>query len=286
MKRDRTIRSIPISAITVLNPRERSPLRQKELVVSIDRLGLKRPITVSDRGQAGSYELICGEGRIEAIVELGAKEIPAILVDAATEDCLLMGLVENIARRHRAPLELFSEIARLAKSYSAAQVAAKLDMPASRVATVCYLLRHGEEQLLNAVEKKIIPSTVAREIARAKTPELQASLLQVHADKPHTSHQLAKLRRLIDQRQPESQGEDVARSSAVDLMRAYRQETDRQLTVRKKAALTEMRLLFLLNALRTLLQERMFLSLLREERLERMPMPLLRRLATASKGIS
>jgi ParB family chromosome partitioning protein len=78
MRRNRKIRSIPISAITVLNPRDRRPAPFKELVGSIASVGLKRPITVSHRDGSGNYELVCGEGRIEACAALKQKEIPAI----------------------------------------------------------------------------------------------------------------------------------------------------------------------------------------------------------------
>ena len=49
------IRMIPISAITVLNPRVRNKKIFNELVTSIAHLGLKKPITVSARSdQSGT----------------------------------------------------------------------------------------------------------------------------------------------------------------------------------------------------------------------------------------
>jgi ParB family chromosome partitioning protein len=97
MKRSRKIRTIPISEITVLNPRDRSAAPFKEMVSSVAKLGLKRPITVSSRNGAAPYELACGQGRIEAFVALGQKDIPAIVVDASTEDCILMSLETSLA---------------------------------------------------------------------------------------------------------------------------------------------------------------------------------------------
>lgn len=85
MKRIRKIKSIPISAIEVINPRDRRPAPFKQLVASIAAVGLKKPITVSVHERPGRYELVCGQGRIEAFAALKAKEIPAILVDATTE---------------------------------------------------------------------------------------------------------------------------------------------------------------------------------------------------------
>jgi len=70
------IKEVPISAIHVLNPRARDQRVFKEIVASISHLGLKRPIAVSDRGRANRYELVCGQGRIEAFAALGLDPPP------------------------------------------------------------------------------------------------------------------------------------------------------------------------------------------------------------------
>src|SRR5580658_10643542 len=101
-----TIRMIPVDAITFLNPRFRNRRVFQELVTSIAHLGLKKPITVSQRPGKHRYDLVCGQGRLEAFVALGQPEIPAIVIDAAEEDCFVMSLVENLARRQHTPLEL------------------------------------------------------------------------------------------------------------------------------------------------------------------------------------
>jgi ParB family transcriptional regulator, chromosome partitioning protein len=174
MKPSRKIISVPISAINVLNPRERNRARFKELVRSVSKLGLKRPITVSKRGRSGAYELACGEGRMEAFIALRQTEIPAILVDASTEECILMSLIENIARRRHSPAELVGEIGRLAKHYRPADIAAKLDLSQEYVRAITYLLKHGEDRLVSAVERGIVPPTLAIEIARPRARKCKA----------------------------------------------------------------------------------------------------------------
>ena len=58
----------------LLNPRSRNKRIFSELVTSIQRLGLKKPITVAQRqGQTG-YDLVCGQGRLEAFIALGQAE--------------------------------------------------------------------------------------------------------------------------------------------------------------------------------------------------------------------
>jgi len=81
------VRLVPVDAITVLNPRVRNKRVFQELVTSIARLGLKKPITVSQRPGRSRYDLVCGQGRLEAFIALGQAQIPAIVVDASEEDC-------------------------------------------------------------------------------------------------------------------------------------------------------------------------------------------------------
>ena len=97
------IKMVPIDRIDVLNPRTRNKRQHREIVDSIKTVGLKRPITVSRKKAAGSprYDLVCGEGRIEAFRMLGKTEIPAIVIEASEADCLVMSLVENIGDRGR-----------------------------------------------------------------------------------------------------------------------------------------------------------------------------------------
>jgi ParB family chromosome partitioning protein len=104
------IRLIAVDAISVLNPRVRNKRVFQELVTSIERLGLKKPITVSQRPGRQRYDLVCGQGRLEAFIALGQAEIPAIIIDAAEDDCFVMSLVENLARRQHTPLELVRAI--------------------------------------------------------------------------------------------------------------------------------------------------------------------------------
>ena len=99
--RPQQIEMIPISRITVLNPRSRNKRQHREIVNNIEAIGLKRPITVSRRQGPGGprYDLVCGQGRLEAFQMLGQTEIPAVVIEAAEDECLVMSLVENIARR-------------------------------------------------------------------------------------------------------------------------------------------------------------------------------------------
>ena len=178
------IRSIPVDLITVQNPRVRNKRIFQELVDSIAHLGLKKPITVSKRPGRTRYDLVCGQGRLEAFIALGQSEIPAIVVEASEEDCYIMSLVENLARRQQSPLELVNAIGALAgRGYSHAEIAKKVDFSVEYVAAICVLLERGEEKLLSAVERGVVPHSIAIEIARAKEGEVQQALAQAYEER-------------------------------------------------------------------------------------------------------
>ena len=103
MSEEPQISLIPVDRIRVVNPRSRDKKKFERVVESIAAVGLKKPITVM-RGKPGddgaeTYDLVCGQGRLEAFIALGQKEIPALVRGMSRTDGLLASLIENIARR-------------------------------------------------------------------------------------------------------------------------------------------------------------------------------------------
>lgn len=281
----REIRMIPVAAITVLNPRSRNKKIFRELVNSIASLGLKKPITVS-QAAPNAYSLVCGQGRLEAFVALGQEQIPAIVVEASKEDCYLMSLTENMARRHHTPLELMGEVGALRKrGYSLSQIAAKTGFSQEYAQAICYLLDHGEERLLEAVDRGILPASIAMEIAKAKDGDVQHALADAYEQGALPGNQILAIRRIIEQRNTTGKtihsktvAQRPAKKVTADaLVRAYRKETQRQNLIVKKATLAQSRLLFIVTALKGLLDEEQFVSLLKAESLQTLPKPLAQR---------
>lgn len=280
-----TVEMIAISAITVLNPRSRNKRVFQELVNSIAHLGLKKPITVSRRKDGSGYDLVCGQGRLEAFTALGEREIPALVIDAGEEDCFVMSLIENLARRKHTPLDLVRNIGELKKrGYSVSEIAAKTDLSPEYAYAICYLFEHGEEKLIAGVERGIIPPSVAIEISKAKDGDVQDALAEAYESKALPGNQLLAIRRIIEQRNLSGKGINGIRLTprkrvtTDSLVRSYLRETERQKTLIKKATLAQSRLLFLVNALRKLVADDHFTTLLRAENLTTMPAPLAERL--------
>src|SRR5260370_10900648 len=165
------IKAIPIDQIRYLKPRVRNRRNFQEIVQSIARVGLKRPITVSPRkaeADSASYDLVCGQGRVEAFIQLGQTQIPAIVIEAEESDCLVMSLVENCARRQHRAIDLLQDISTLrGRGYSDHEIAAKIGASSDYIRMIGTLFEKGEDRLVAAVEAGILPINMAIEIARS-----------------------------------------------------------------------------------------------------------------------
>jgi ParB family transcriptional regulator, chromosome partitioning protein len=289
------VQMIPIDQINVLNPRSRNKIVFQSIVSNISNLGLKRPITVARRTEPADgklYDLVCGQGRLEAFAALGQAEIPAIVKEASKEECFLMSLVENIARRQLRPLELLREISSLkSRGYSTAEIAHKIDVHKSYVTGISHLLKDGEERLISAVETGRIPLSVAMQIANTDEDGIQQALCQAYEDKTLRGRKLLAVRRIIEARTAngKSPKPGVRRKvdrlqSAEGLVRLYRQEADRQKLLIKKSQLTEHRLLLILSALKNLFRDENFVTLLRAEGLDTIPAPLAEKIQITEKA--
>jgi len=277
-----TVRMIPLDRIRVLNPRDRNKKRFQLIVQNIANIGLKRPITVSPaeiKNGEQWYNLVCGQGRVEAYVALGQEEIPAVMVEVSREEAFLMSLVENLARKQHINLELVKQISTLKnRGYKSSEIAKKIDMNREYVRGIIRLINRGEERLINAVEKGQIPITTAVEISAAKDEDAQLALLEAYEKSKLKGSALKKARQLIAQRR--SQGKSLRAGipiskrkgiTAREVVRAYRQEVDRQSQLIKKAKLCEARLMFIVSALTELMADENFVNLLLAESIDSMP---------------
>jgi len=282
-----TAELIPIDKINVINPRVRNQRSFDEVVESIAELGLKRPIKVALRDGPGSphYELVCGQGRLEAFKALDQTEIPAIVIIANKEDCLVMSLVENLARRKHTALDLLRDIRGLKeRNYTATEIAKKTQLSIKYVRGVLRLLDHGEHRLLRAVESKKIPVSVAVEIAEANDSEVQDVLRQAYQDNVLRGAKLKAVKRLVAARSKNGkgpvsfEGKSKKPVSVESLLKTYQDDVDKKQILLRKATSTRDELVFITEALRTLLDDDHFVTLLRAEGLESLPHNIAQRL--------
>ena len=280
------VEMIPIDRIVILNPRVRNRRKFLEVVESIKTVGLKRPIRVNTMiGPDGqrSYGLACGQGRIEAFRELGRTEIPAIVTEATEEECLVMSLVENCARRQHRSIDLLQDVATLRKrGYNDREIAEKIGTSPEWVNMMAMLIEKGEQRLVEAVDTGMIPISVAIEIAKADDESIQQLLAEAYTEGRISGPRLIKMRRLIEQRTRRGKhmsttpfGRKLTRVRTSEaFVRIFQQEADKQRLLVKKAEVTQTRLLFVVEALKNLRTDENFVTLLRAERLDTMPKDL------------
>ncbi|WP_162601042.1 plasmid partitioning protein RepB C-terminal domain-containing protein [Paraburkholderia sp. C35] len=281
---------IPLEQIRILNPRGRGRKQHRAITGSIASVGLKRPITVSRRKgnpDGTTYNLVCGQGRMEAVQALGHKTIPARVIDCDEVGCLEMSLVENVARRNHTALELLRDVEALVKSgESADDVAAKVGLSVSYLQSLLALLEHGEERLVAAVEQGSLPVGLAISISRATDTEVQLALANAYADGTLRGRQLAIVRRIMEQRQksrgcpPGGVRAPMGREALTPdkLRKLYIRESEKQALLLRKADVVRARLSVLTATLKSLTGNPEFVKLLHAENLASMPRVLADRL--------
>ncbi len=285
---EQTILNIPISTIRVVNPRSRSKVKWQSIVQSIRTVGLKRPITVSKRPepdeQGRRFDLVCGQGRLEAFQALGEEKIPAIVVDVSDHDLLLMSLVENIARRPSASTAILHEVRSLRqRGYTTDEVAGKLGVDRTYVNAISHLIDRGEGYLVTAVESGRIPLSVATRIAAGQDQEVSRALSEAYEKGELRGHRITVARRIVTQciakrRRDGKAQRNHKRLTGQALVREYKERIREQKALVAKAELTREQLILMTSAIRTLLADENFTTLLKVEGLPSMPTELAARL--------
>ncbi|WP_429433613.1 ParB/RepB/Spo0J family partition protein [Paraburkholderia sp. GAS33] len=276
--RSSSVINVALDSVRILNPRVRAKRQHQGIIDSIAAVGLKRPITVSVSalGNPGQpYDLVCGQGRMAAVHALGHTEVPALVIDEDEDECLVRGLVENVARRNHTPQELLRDIESLKKSgLTDDEVADRTGLSVSYVRDVLTLLEHGEDRLLEAVERGSLPIGIAMEIARCDEPDMQKALASAYAGGTLKGKQLKVVRQLIARRASAGRALQASgthgnprtkRLSPEQLQKLYVQETARQKILVKRAELTHSRLTVLIEMLRVLRADAEFVALLKQE---------------------
>ncbi|OUL72717.1 plasmid partitioning protein RepB C-terminal domain-containing protein [Paraburkholderia hospita] len=286
------IEFIPIEHIRVINPRTRGKKQHQAIVENIASVGLKKPITVSKLPDAIGeyrYDLVCGQGRLEAVRLLGYETIPARVVIKDEADCLLMSLIENVARRNHSTRELLRDIKALRQSgYTDEEVAVKVGLSVTYLQDVMFLLDRGEERLLTAVDNGTIPIAIAIHISRAEEQKVQSALMDAYSHGTLKGKQLAIVRKLLERRKITGEkkfkpsgikvGSKGRQLSPEHLRRVYVRESNRQKLLVKRTEVVQARLSFIVHSLKEMMRDREFEELLLEQGLTTIPQVLEQRI--------
>ena len=289
------IQIIPIERIDVLNPRERNQNKFKEMVTNISKVGLKKPITVSLKPNTDPprYYLACGQGRLEAYIALEQQEIPAVVVEATEEECMIISLVENVARRTHRPMELLKAVQDLQKrGYSSQAIGQKIGMSEKSVNGILTLMEKGEEGLIRAVLQDRIPITVAALIASVGEKEGQEALQAAYESEGLRGKKLQQAKKIVEQRfllgpkltLPRGNKQSKEKMTGKSLASFIQQEADRRRSLIRRSERVRNSILFITSATNKLRADPNFINLLRAVGLVEMP-ELLEERVSQLKGV-
>jgi len=191
-----------------------------------------------------------------------------------------MSLVENLARRPPSNRGLFREIIALKeRGYNIREIATKVGRDIEYVAAINRLIEHDEAFLVQAVEANRIPVTIALLIAGADDPGVQSALSQAYESGALRGAKFKEAKRIIahysTKRLEAGQPNIRPKLTGEALVREYQERTREQQALVKRAAKTKEKLLMLKSAMRTLLSDVHFVTLLRAEQLQDVPEQLL-----------
>ena len=162
----------------------------------------------------------------------------------------------------------------MVRGYEPAEVARKLGMHITYIHQLVNLLDHGETQLLRDVEMHRVPLTVAITIATGADAEIQRALSDAYQKGELRGEKLETVKRIIARRSPGSESQPTAESKKVTtatLIKEYRRHTERHRALVQRAVVARRRILMATSAMKRLLADENFTTLLRAESLLSMP---------------
>jgi ParB-like chromosome segregation protein Spo0J len=175
--------------------REVNAASVKRLADSIDKIGLRHPITVRRRGD--KYLLVAGRHRLEACKRLGREHVPALIVSMTNDEARLWEIAENLHRAELSKLERDEQIAEWIKITERLQVVSgklretregRPGIPAS----VKDDLQISEDDARRAVKVASL-SEEAKDAAREAGLDDNRSALLEAASKPTVAEQVAAI---------------------------------------------------------------------------------------------
>ena len=149
-----------------------------ELIASIREKGIIEPLVVRSRG--GRFQIVAGERRYQAAVQVGLRELPAVIREADETEMLELALIENLQRKDLTPFEESEALHGLAEScgYTHEDLARRLGKSRTSV-TESLALTAMPEEVRNLCRLADISSkSLLIQVVRQNTPEKMTALVE------------------------------------------------------------------------------------------------------------
>jgi ParB family transcriptional regulator, chromosome partitioning protein len=125
------------------------PEKLEQLVRSIARHGILEPLLVRPL-RANEYELVAGERRYRAALQLGLPEVPVVIRQLNDEAAIQLALIENLQREDLNPIEETEGVLQL--------LAFRLQMPVEAIPALLYQMKNTLEKEADA-RNNVIPNS-------------------------------------------------------------------------------------------------------------------------------
>jgi ParB family chromosome partitioning protein len=149
-----------------------------ELMASIAEKGVIEPLVVRQRG--GRYQIVAGERRYQASVQVGLRELPVVIRDVDDTEIIEVALVENLQRKDLGPFEEAEALASLASKcgYTHEDLAKRLGKSRTSI-TESLALAEMPDQVRNLCRLADISSkSLLLQVVRQQKPEKMIALIE------------------------------------------------------------------------------------------------------------
>jgi ParB family chromosome partitioning protein len=149
-----------------------------ELMASIAEQGILEPLVVRQRGDR--FQIIAGERRYQAAVQVGLRELPAVVRDVDDSEMLELALIENLQRKDLTPFEEAEALHGLAEScgYTHEDLARRLGKSRTSV-TESLALTGIPDEIRNLCRLADISSkSLLLQVVRQDSPAKMAALVE------------------------------------------------------------------------------------------------------------
>jgi len=149
-----------------------------ELIASIGEKGILEPLVVRQRGDR--FQIVAGERRYQAAVQVGLRELPAVIRDVDETEMLELALIENLQRKDLTPFEESEALQGLAEScgYTHEDLARRLGKSRSSVTESLALNAMPEEVRTLCRLADISSKSLLLQVVRQNTPEKMTALVE------------------------------------------------------------------------------------------------------------
>src|SRR5438874_341855 len=149
-----------------------------ELMASIAEKGIIEPVVVRQRGRR--FQIVAGERRYQAAVQVGLREIPIVIREVDDNEIIEIALIENIQRKDLTPFEEAEALQSLGSrcGYTHEDMARKLGKSRTSI-TESLSLNHMPDEVKNLCRLADISSkSLLLEIVRQGDPQKMVALVE------------------------------------------------------------------------------------------------------------